>query len=83
MIDLFSLVGAVGLALISLGIITKKRDFQNLFYIFGGLLLEAYSIYIGNWVFIILQAIFVIAAVFDLVKNNKTRLLNFGIQLFK
>ena len=65
MIIFFKLVGALGLLLISVGIITKKRKDQDLFYIFGGSFLEIYSIYIGDIIFITLQLIFVFAALYD------------------
>lgn len=66
--DIFKIIGAAGLLLISVGIITKKRKTQDVLYIIGGLCLEAYSIYLGNIIFIILQIIFTLAAIYDLVK---------------
>ena len=65
---LFKIVGALGILLISAGIVIKKRAYQNIFFIMGGLCLEIYSIYIRDIIFIILQMIFILAAVFDLVK---------------
>lgn len=67
---LFKLIGAAGLLLISVGIITKKRSQQDWLYIAGGLCLEAYSIYLGDLIFIILQVVFTVAAVYDLLKKN-------------
>ena len=66
--DIFKIIGAAGLLLISIGIITKKRKTQDVLYIIGGLCLEAYSIYLGDVIFIILQIIFTLAAIYDLVK---------------
>ena len=66
--DIFKLIGALGVVLISIGIITKKRKVQDIYYIFGGLCLEAYSIYIGDLIFIILQIIFTLAAMYDFAK---------------
>lgn len=63
-------IGALGLILISVGIVTKKRRLQDIFYIVGGLGLEAYSIYIGDWIFIILQIVFTVAAIYDLSKTK-------------
>jgi|TARA_Y100000310_G_scaffold345858_1_gene471600 lipid-A-disaccharide synthase-like uncharacterized protein len=71
MADIFKLVGALGLIFISLGVLTKKRKLQDVFYILGGICLEVYSLYIGDLVFIILQVIFILAAVYDLVKQMK------------
>lgn len=66
--DFFEVIGALGLVLISIGIIIKKRKAQDIFYIIGAICLETYSIYIGNIIFIVLQIIFILAAVFDLIK---------------
>ncbi|MFQ5540745.1 MAG: hypothetical protein ACE5F4_00655 [Candidatus Paceibacteria bacterium] len=66
--DIFKIIGAAGLLLISIGIVTKKRKTQDVLYIIGGLCLEAYSIYLGDVIFIILQIIFTLAAIYDLAK---------------
>lgn len=71
MINIFRFIGFLGLALISLGVITKKRKNQDKYYILGGLLLITYSIYIKDIVFIILQIIFTTAATYDFKKNKK------------
>jgi lipid-A-disaccharide synthase-like uncharacterized protein len=68
MINIFRTIAALGVILLSIGIISKKRVKQNLFYIFGGLFLEIYSIFIGDYIFMLLQLIFVFAAVYDLYK---------------
>ena len=68
MIDIFKIIGALGIILISIGIVTKKRKTQDVFYILGGLCLETYSIYIGDLIFIILQIIFTLAAIYDFAK---------------
>ncbi|TFF99202.1 MAG: hypothetical protein EU541_05540 [Promethearchaeota archaeon] len=65
---LFQLIGAIGIILISIGIVIQERLKQDFFYIWGGICLELYSISIGDLIFIILQIIFTIAAVFDFVK---------------
>ncbi len=70
MVEVFKIFGALGILLISAGIIAKKRKTQDIYYIFGGLCLEAYSIYIGDIIFIILQIIFILAAIYDFAKNT-------------
>jgi len=67
----FKSLGALGLLLISAGILTKERKKQNVFYILGGVLLEIYSLHLGDIIFIILQIVFVMAAIYDLIKQNK------------
>jgi len=66
--DLFKIIGALGIILISLGIITKQRKKQDVFYILGGIFLETYSVYLGDVIFIILQIIFTLAAIYDFMK---------------
>ncbi len=68
MIDIFKLVGALGIILIATGILIKKRERQDILFICGGVCLEIYSISISDAIFMILQAIFTFAAVYDLVK---------------
>lgn len=66
------LIGAFGLLLISIGIITKQRRNQDFLYIVGGVAPEAYSIFIGDPIFIVLQIIFTLVAIYDLFKLKKT-----------
>ena len=68
MIDIFKIIGAFGLILISAGIITKERSKQDILYIIGGVCLEIYSIYLGDYIFIVLQIIFTLSAMYDLTK---------------
>ena len=67
------LLGAAGLLFITIGVLTKNRIRQNIFFIIGGLLLETYSIYIRDPIFTPLQAIFVLAAVYDLYQLKKEK----------
>ena len=69
----YKFIGAAGLLLVALGIITKKRQKQDTLYILGGLCLEAYSISIKDTIFIVLQIIFTFAAVYDFVKINRPK----------
>lgn len=70
MIDLFKIIGALGIVLISIGIIIKKRKREDILYIAGGLCLLVYSIYIKDLIFIILEIIFTLSAVYDFTKNR-------------
>jgi lipid-A-disaccharide synthase-like uncharacterized protein len=68
--DIFKLIGALGIILISIGIITKQRKNQDIYYILGGICLEIYSIYINDLIFIILQIIFILSAIYDFTKKK-------------
>lgn len=67
----FKFIGALGLFLVSAGIITKQRQRQDLLYIMGGVLLEIYSIYLHDIIFIVLQIIFTLAGIYDFVKLKR------------
>jgi len=65
--DIFKLIGAIGILLICIGILAKKRALQDYLYILGGLCLELYSVHIQDIIFIVLQFIFVASATYDIV----------------
>jgi len=70
MFNLFKLFGIVGLLLIIFGVLLKKRKQKDLFFIFGGVCLEIYSIYLKDPIFIILQAVFILSAVYDYFRKK-------------
>lgn len=63
---LFRIIGAIGLMFITFGVLSKNRVRQDVLFIIGGVLLEAYSIYLRDVIFIPLQVIFVLAAIYGL-----------------
>ena len=60
------ILGAVGLLLITSGVIYKKQ--QNWLFLFGGLALLSYSIYLKDPIFIPLQIIFIFASMYEIYK---------------
>lgn len=81
--SIFKIIGALGLIFIIAGITIKDRKKRDIVYILGGLCLEAYSIYIEDNLFIILQAFFVIVAVSDLFRPELPVHQNKLIRFFK
>ncbi|MAG02981.1 hypothetical protein CMI42_06595 [Candidatus Pacearchaeota archaeon] len=73
MINIFYFLGIVGLLLIILGILIKprNRNVRDILYIIGGLFLLGYSLFIRDYIFIVLQVVFVIVAIVDLVRLKK------------
>ena len=69
--NIFEIAGVLGLLLISAGVILKNRKEEDVLYITGGALLEVYSISIHSTIFIVLQIVFIIAAVYDFFKKRK------------
>jgi len=70
---IFKILGAAGLVFITIGVLAKNRVNQNIYFIVGGLLLEAYSLFLRDVIFIPLQIIFVIAAVYELYQLKKKK----------
>jgi hypothetical protein len=70
-LDIFQILGAVGLIFVTIGILLKERKKQDIFFIVGGIFLEIYSISIKNLIFIILQLVFTVATGYDFVKEVK------------
>jgi LPXTG-motif cell wall-anchored protein len=69
--NLFIIIGAVGLLLITAGVLLKDRKKEDWLYVAGGLCLEIYSIYLRDNIFIVLQIVFLLSAAYDLFKNKK------------
>lgn len=72
-INIFHLIGALGLIFIIIGVLIKERERRkrNILYIIGGIFLASYSIYIKDIIFIILQFVFIIVSVYDLTLQTK------------
>ena len=72
--DIYKFVGILGLVIISIGVFWQKKYIEDLLYIVGGIALFVYSYHIREWIFVVLQVIFVISALshlFRLLKNKK------------
>ena len=67
---MMQIFGIVGLIIITIAIWLKERK-QDTLFIIGGVCLLLYSVSIGNTIFIILQAVFIISALAELIKIKK------------
>ncbi|MBI5421728.1 hypothetical protein HZA44_01170 [Candidatus Peregrinibacteria bacterium] len=67
------IIGALGLVFITIGVLTKDRVRENIYFIIGGCLLEVYSVYLRDMIFIPLQVIFVLASMFALYELKKRK----------
>ncbi len=70
---IFKIIGALGLLLVSAGVITKNKKIADILFIIGGIFLTAYSIFIGDLIFIILQVVFILAAIYSLSGLGKKK----------
>ena len=71
--ELMKLFGIVGLLAITAGVLMKSRKKQDYAYICGGVLLEIYSVYIGDAIFMVLQVIFTLVALYSLLRTGKRK----------
>ncbi len=75
--DIYKIIGILGLLFIIGGnfMISQKRKIRRRYtyplLIIGGICLEIYSIYIGDMIFIILQAVFIVVAIYGLIRVNE------------
>ncbi|UCD03900.1 MAG: YgjV family protein [Candidatus Woesearchaeota archaeon] len=68
MINIYDLFGIIGVIFIVVGILLRNRKEEHIMFILGGLLLGIYSIYLKSYIFMILQIIVVLSAVYELVR---------------
>ena len=78
-INIFQIIAVMGLLSIISGtlMISHKKKIRRIYtyplLILGGIFLEIYSIYIKDLIFIILQGVFIISAIYGLIKINEHR----------
>jgi len=65
------IIGAIGLLMISYGILLREAKKRNIIFCFGGLGLLIYSIYIKDIIFVILQLLFILSSVYALYNGSK------------
>lgn len=71
MVSGFEMSGILGLICITISVLILKNKYKKQKYIIliiGGILLEVYSISLRNLIFIILQAVFVLASIYGLIE---------------
>ncbi|MCD4760685.1 hypothetical protein K8R42_02185 [bacterium] len=71
--DIYKFVGILGLTIISIGVFWQKKYVEDLLYILGGIALFVYSYHIRDWIFIVLQVVFIISAFLHLFRIMKTK----------
>lgn len=71
--NIYKIIGILGLVLICFGMLVKSRKQRNIFAFFGGIGLLIYSIYLKDLIFTILQAVYIVVVSFDFIKNSKQK----------
>ena len=71
--NVFYSLGIIGLILIILGVLVKKKDraIRDILYIIGGISLMIYSFHIKDTIFIILEILFTLVVAYDLIKQKR------------
>lgn len=67
---LFKVLGVFGLVFIILGVTLRKKKQEDLSFIAGGVLLCAYSAYLKDPIFILLQVVFTAVAIYDYFRKR-------------
>jgi hypothetical protein len=70
---MFKIDGCIGLLLACIGILSHDRKNQDAYYLASGIFLELYSIHLKDILFIILEVVFTVAALYDYIKTNKLK----------
>ena len=63
--------GVIGLLLISYALWVKNEKRQDEIFLVGGAFLLAYSIFIGDKIFVALQIVFMVSALAEILKIRK------------
>ena len=71
--SIYRIIGAFGLLFIITGVLVKKDNLKNIVFIVGGLCLGVYSFYIEDLFFVVLQIVFVLAAIYNLIKGKQKK----------
>jgi len=74
MVEIFQIIGIIGLISIIIGLFLRKKSQelrQYIFFAIGGIGLLIYSIDIKNTIFIILQAVYTIVAIYEIIIITK------------
>jgi len=70
---LFLILGILGLIFVTLGVLQRQEIKSDYLYVLGGLFLVIYSLSIKNWIFIILQVVFILGSLYEILKIKKEK----------
>lgn len=70
---ILKIVGILGLIFVIAGVLLKRKKKEDLAFIVGGTFLTIYSIYIKDVIFIVLQFVFTVVAIYDYFRKRKNK----------
>jgi len=68
---MYQLIGAIGLVIITAGVLIEDNRKQSRYFVVGGLCLLVYSIHLKDPIFIPLQIIFTAASLYEIYKPKQ------------
>ena len=68
---IFTISVILGLVFVIIGLLQRKEFKEDVFFLIGGIFLIIYSIYLKNVIFILLQAAFILATIWELIKSKR------------
>ena len=69
----FDILGIIGLLIISIGVLVRKRRDEEYYFITGSVFLFLYSFSLNNYIFMILQIVFMAASGYELYRLKKKK----------
>lgn len=69
----FDILGIIGLLIISIGVLVRKRKDEEYYFIVGSIFLLVYSYFLKNYIFIVLQLVFIAASSYELYRLKKKK----------
>lgn len=69
-LNIFKISGIIGLILICIAVLVKKREHRDFLGFFGGIGLLIYSVYLKDLIFIILQSVYIFIIILDFIKQK-------------
>ncbi len=68
---LFKIIGAIGLMFVSAGMLVKNRQTRDVLCAIGAMGLLAYSVFLKDIIFIVLQSMYILITLIDRARYNK------------
>lgn len=68
--SIYKIIGIAGLVFICLSMVVKHRTTRDIFGVFGGVCLLMYSLYLKDFIFIVLQGVYILVVLVDFINKK-------------
>lgn len=72
-LSIYKILGIIGLLSVSFGVIKNDGYYENFYYILGGVFLGIYSFFISEYIFLVLQIVFIMSAIYSIYKKKNVK----------